>query len=117
MTVSDLPLVQDSLEPADLRLAAMYKALANPTRLAIVRWLVDHPNCQCGAVVEVAGLAQSTVSGHLAVLRDAGLIRGQFDGPATCWCVDLEAIRWLEGQTTRLATHFHQAASRCCTGP
>jgi len=87
-----------TLEADDLRLARVLKALSNPTRLAIVRWLVGHPQCITGDIVEVAGLAQSTVSGHLAVLRDAGLVCGTVSGPATCYCLDRGTLAWLETQ-------------------
>lgn len=97
-----------------LRLAAMMKALANPTRLAIFLWLAEHPQCQTGEIVSVAGLAQSTVSGHMAVLREAGLVRVTHEGPATCHCVDPEALRWLSEGTQALCEGIRQAAAACC---
>jgi ArsR family transcriptional regulator, arsenate/arsenite/antimonite-responsive transcriptional repressor len=101
------------LSDEDLRLTRMFKALANPVRLAILRWLVEHPQCITGDIVEVAGLAQSTVSGHLAVLRDCGLVCGTIDGPATCYCVCLEALDWFEAQVGRLVTGVHACVLEC----
>ncbi len=46
----------------------------------------------CGEVVEVVGLAQSTVSQHLKVLREAGLISGVADGPRSCYCLDAQTL-------------------------
>ena len=43
-------------------------------------------------------LAQSTISQHLKVLREAGLIRGEIEGPATCYCLDSDSIQWLKEQ-------------------
>ena len=41
-------------------------------------------------------LAQSTVSQHLKVLKEAGLIRGEIDGPRVCYCVEPRALRRLK---------------------
>ena len=78
--------------PPDAALAAWAKALAHPARLAILRTLGARGECLCGEVVEVVGLAQSTVSQHLKVLREAGLITGTTDGPRSCYCLDTEAL-------------------------
>ena len=46
----------------------------------------------CGELVDELPLAQSTVSQHLKVLKGAGLIRGEVDGPRVCYCLDPEAL-------------------------
>jgi ArsR family transcriptional regulator, arsenate/arsenite/antimonite-responsive transcriptional repressor len=48
--------------------------------------------CVCGEVVEVMPLAQATVSKHLKVLKEAGLIGGQIDGKNSCYCPDPRGI-------------------------
>jgi ArsR family transcriptional regulator len=68
--------------------ALMCKALGHPARLAILRQLLNEDRCICGRIVEVLPLAQSTVSQHLKVLKEAGLIRGEIEGPKTCYCAD-----------------------------
>lgn len=73
-------------------LAAMAKALGHPARVRIVRILLAKDACICGEIVEQVPLAQSTVSQHLKILRDAGLIRGEIDGPHTCYCVNHLAL-------------------------
>jgi ArsR family transcriptional regulator, arsenate/arsenite/antimonite-responsive transcriptional repressor len=73
---------------ADDELAALAKALAHPARVKIVRQLLERDDCQVGALVDELPLAQSTVSQHLKVLRDAGLVHGEVDGPRICYCVD-----------------------------
>jgi DNA-binding transcriptional ArsR family regulator len=78
----------------DIVLAARIKALAHPARLAIVRELqrVGGTGCCCGDIVRDLPLAQSTVSQHLKILREAGLIRGEIDGPRSCYCLDQAAL-------------------------
>jgi ArsR family transcriptional regulator len=80
------------------RLAAMLKALGNPIRFKIVEYLAEHQTCQTQQIVQATPLAQSTVSQHLKVLRESGLIIGEIDGPATCYCLNPEAILWLKEQ-------------------
>lgn len=74
--------------PDDESLAAMAKAIGHPARLAILRFLAHRDTCATGDVVAQLPLAQSTVSEHLRILRDAGLIQGEFEGPRTRYCVD-----------------------------
>lgn len=61
-----------------------------------MRMLVRRSACVCGDIVDVLPLAQSTVSQHLKVLKDAGLIRGEISGPRTCYCVEPRALRRLK---------------------
>jgi ArsR family transcriptional regulator len=79
----------------DIRLAAQIKALAHPARLAIIRALMRLESggvCCCGDIVRGLPLAQSTVSQHLKVLREAGLIQGEIEGPRSCYCLDRDAL-------------------------
>ena len=80
------------------RLVKMLKALGNPIRFQIVETLAERQMCITAEIVETTPLAQSTVSQHLKVLRDAGLIRGEIEGPATCYCLDVKNLRWLKDQ-------------------
>ena len=50
----------------------------------------------CGDIVEHLPLAQSTVSQHLKMLKEAGLIRGTIDGPRVCYCVEPKALKRLK---------------------
>jgi len=81
---------------ADAELASLAKALGHPARLQILRILVRKNACICGDLVEELKLAQSTVSQHLKVLKTAGLIRGDIDGPRVCYCVEPRALRRLK---------------------
>jgi len=70
----------------DEALADMAKALGHPARVAIVRLLLRRGECICGDIVDKLPLAQATVSQHLKVLKEAGWIRGEVDGPRVCYC-------------------------------
>ena len=85
------PLVASALE-----LARLAKALAHPARVEILRMLIERGDCQCSVIVDRLPLAQATVSQHLKVLKDAGLIRGEIDPPRVCYCVNPEAVRRLK---------------------
>lgn len=76
------------------RLVNMFKALGNPSRFEIMKYLVTHPGCITGDIVAVLPQAQATVSQHLKVLREAGWIEGEITGPATSYCLHEENIRW-----------------------
>ena len=80
----------------DRELAKLAKALGHPARVAILRLLMTRGECICGQIVEVLPLAQATVSQHLKVLKQAGLIQGEIDGPRVCYCVDPEAIEHMK---------------------
>lgn len=82
-----------ALFDADLaRLAAFAKALSHPARLAILDELSLRDTCVCGELVDELPLAQATVSRHLKVLCEAGLIKGEVDGPHSCYCIDRAAV-------------------------
>lgn len=76
-------------------LALACKALSHPARLAILQTLAQRGVCICGEIVAVMPLSQATVSQHLKVLREAGLIRGEIDGPRSCYCIDETRMREL----------------------
>jgi ArsR family transcriptional regulator, arsenate/arsenite/antimonite-responsive transcriptional repressor len=78
---------------SDAELARLAKALAHPARVAILRRLIAHGECVCGEIVSGLPLAQATVSQHLKVLKEAGLIQGEVDGPRVCYCVNPKAVK------------------------
>lgn len=78
----------------DDELAMLAKALGHPVRVQIVRSLARATGCVSDLVGQLP-LAQSTVSQHLKVLKEAGLIRGTIDGPRTCYCIDPDGLRRL----------------------
>lgn len=96
MTKPDSTLRQ--LTADEKRLSQMLKALGNPVRFQIVQILAEKQVCITGEIVELTTLAQSTVSQHLKVLREAGIISGEVEGPATCYCLNPTGIQWLKDQ-------------------
>lgn len=81
---------------ADEELAALAKAVGHPARVQILRLLAHRTSCVCGDIVDELPLAQSTVSQHLKVLKEAGLIRGEVDGPRVCYCIEPRTLRRLK---------------------
>jgi len=95
--MKDLSLIIE-LDRDEIRLSTMLKALGNPVRFQIVKYLAGKQVCITGDIVKFTTLAQSTVSQHLKVLRNAGLIDGEIEGPATCYCVSQQGMQFLKTQ-------------------
>ncbi|MBL4916920.1 ArsR/SmtB family transcription factor [Szabonella alba] len=81
----------------EIQLADLARALAHPARLRILALLRDTPGCIGGTIVDAVGLAQSTVSEHLRILKSAGIITGEIDGPRICYALNPEALTPLTG--------------------
>ena len=81
----------------DEEIARLAKALGHPARVKILRVLLEREECMVGTIVEELPLAQSTVSQHLKVLREAELIHGEVDGPRICYCANESRIEHLRG--------------------
>ncbi len=92
-------------------LAERLKALAHPARLEILRVLAARGTCVCGEVVNVMPLAQATVSQHLKVLKEGGLIRGRIDGKNSCYYLDPHGIGELRAALDELLGGLTAAAS------
>ena len=84
------------------RFVAMLKAAGNPTRFEVLKFLVTHHGCITGEIVDHLPIAQSTVSQHLAVLKSAGWIVGEVEGPATCYQLSGESIAWFRETVLRI---------------
>ena len=80
--------VPDTLD--DKIFARICRALGHPARVKIIRHLLAVDSCICGRIVEILPLAQSTVSQHLKILKESGLVEGTVDGPRSCYCVNRE---------------------------
>ncbi len=93
---------QPTLTADEERLSRMMKALGNPTRMWVMRYLRDNPQCITNDIVGSMPLVQATVSQHLKVLREAGLIIGTINGPAVNYCVDDDNLAWLRQQVSAL---------------
>ncbi len=84
----------DAVSPGPEReeLADIFKALAHPVRLKIIEHLKRVNCCICGEIVAILPLSQSTVSQHLKHLKAAGLVKGEIEGPRTCYCIDHDVL-------------------------
>lgn len=71
-------------------LAEIHKALAHPVRLYILAFLMEQPCCYTGMLTEILPFSQATISQHLKVLKDAGLITGEIETPKVKYCLDTE---------------------------
>jgi DNA-binding transcriptional ArsR family regulator len=80
----------------DEELANLAWAVAHPARVRILRILLAREACICGELVDQMTLAQSTVSQHLKILKEAGLVTGEIDGPKVCYCVNPDALARLK---------------------
>lgn len=92
-----------TLGPEDERqLAELCRALGHPARVTILRVLLDKDVCIAGELAELVPLAASTVSQHLKILKESGLIKGEVDGPRRCYCADKVLVSRLRQLMTAL---------------
>lgn len=77
------------------RRARLFKALAHPARLAILKYLAEIQTCITGDIAEKLPLSRTTVNQHLKELKDAGLIKGTVEGVKTNYCLNAKAIESL----------------------
>lgn len=76
--------------------AVLAKALGHPARVRIMRLLLAHDVCYCGQFVDELSLAQATVSQHLKVLKETGLIVGEIEGLRICYWASRERLAELQ---------------------
>lgn len=88
---------------ADRDLARLARALSHPVRVGIVRLLASQQRCLYGDLADRLPLAKSTVSQHLAILKESGLVRGEVEGPRACYCIDAAGLRRLQAHLAGLA--------------
>lgn len=73
--------------------AQLAKALAHPARVLIVQTLLRRTTCIGCDLVEEIGLAASTTSEHLRILKGAGLITGEIERPRVCYSLNPDALK------------------------
>ena len=105
----------DSCEVPNTDLApavALFRSLADPTRLAIVR-RIARGEVRVGDLIVELGLAQSTVSTHVACLRDCGLVVGRMEGRKVFYSLSRLELMDMLGQAEILLTATGNAVSLC----
>lgn len=95
-------------------IALMAKAMGHPARVAIIDYLLSVKTCICGDIVNELPLAQPTISQHLKELKNAGLIKGNIEGNAICYCVDEQAFAKLQAYFEVISEKINQTKSNCC---
>ncbi len=95
-------------------LAVLAKAIGHPARIAIIEHLIKVGSCICGDIVNELPLAQPTVSQHLKELKNAGLIKGNFEGNAACFCLNEEGFDKIKNFFQDIKTHFDSKENQCC---
>lgn len=98
----------------DIAVAKYAKALAHPARIAILNLLIQKKTCICGDIVEELPLAQSTVSQHLKVLKEAGLIKGEIEGSTVCYCIDEKEWELAKKLIDGLFVSYQPISGNCC---
>lgn len=96
----------------DDRLALIAKALAHPARIAIVRILAAESDCPGRDVFSRLPLAQSTVSQHLRVLKDAGIVESHTHGTSASFCLAADVLDGFGTALKEIALH----AKTCTPG-
>jgi ArsR family transcriptional regulator len=93
--------------------ATLFKALGHPARIAILEYLLKVDDCICGDIVNELPLSQPTISQHLKELKNAGLIKGNIDGNAICYCVDEKAVAKVNEYFSAVAVKLEKKKA-CC---
>lgn len=93
------------------KIATIAKVFAHPARVAILQHISSQDSCICNDLVDEIGLAQATISQHLKVINDAGLLKGDYQGKRLCYCLNIG--RFQEFQEV-LNSFFNTTKSNCC---
>lgn len=102
----------DLFEERHNALAETMKALGHPARIAIVEYLLARRACVCGDIVAELPLAQSSVSQHLKALKEAGIIQGNIDGNAICYCLNPAKMQEIQAYFTNFLAALD--GGNCC---
>jgi DNA-binding transcriptional ArsR family regulator len=99
------------------QIAVIAKAMAHPARVRIIAFLLSKPGCIGGDIVDQVGLAQSTVSEHLRILKDAGIVQGAIDYPRVCYSLEPSALAPIRALIEAIAARPPQGEEPCCFTP
>lgn len=88
--------------------AVLFHTLADPTRRAIFERLCREGELTVGALTAQAGVSQPAVSKHLAILKQAGLVRDRQDGRKTHYAAQLDALSPLTDWTREMAAFWER---------
>lgn len=94
-------------------MAKIAKALGHPARVAIIDYLTKVGTCICGDIVNELPLAQPTISQHLKELKNAGIIKGNIEGTAICYCIDETTLQKLTNYINSISETI-RSRNTCC---
>lgn len=95
-------------------IAMIAKALGHPARVAILEYLAKVESCICSDIVNELPLAQPTVSQHLKELKNSGLIKGNVEGTAICYCIDEKGFRKVQDYFFAIVETAQKTKGECC---
>jgi DNA-binding transcriptional ArsR family regulator len=103
-----------SREPCSdtIKMANVFGALSNPARIDILRHVAKHRHCGCKQITDVLPLAQSTISQHLKVLIDAGLILSETVAPRSQYHINEDLLKEVASTTGDFLNSC--CATKCC---
>lgn len=113
-TVEQPPMADQAIEED---IASIAKALGHPARIHIVALLLARQSCIGCDIVDEVGLAQSTVSEHLRILKAAGVVSGEIEHPRVCYSLNpgrLRPLAQLLQAVLESERHGEPAGSICC---
>ncbi|WP_348811220.1 ArsR/SmtB family transcription factor [Flavobacterium maritimum] len=95
-------------------MAILAKALGHPARIAIIEYLLKVDSCICGDIVNELPLAQPTISQHLKELKNADLIKGNFEGTSICYCINETGFEKIKSFFQSISNHLEKNKNKCC---
>lgn len=90
-------------------MAVVFAALSNPVRINILRHIAQHRHCGCKEITDVLPLAQSTVSQHLKILIEAGIVVVETVPPRSRYQVNEDLVKDMAFTTSTFL-------DSCCEG-
>lgn len=96
MVIAKTELFEETLQEQ----ANLFKALAHPARLHILRFLAESKTCISGDISDELPLSRTTVNQHLKELKEAGLIKGHVEGVKMNYCLDREKVNEMRSLLT-----------------
>lgn len=98
-------------------IATVAKALAHPARVKIIAFLLSRPGCIGGDIVDEVGLAQSSVSEHLRILKASGLVVGTIERPRICYSLNPSVLGPMRGLIDAIASRAADSEPVLCYTP
>jgi len=93
--------------------AELFKALAHPARLAILKYLAETRTCITGDFADELPLSRTTVNQHLKELNESCLILGTIEGVKTCYCLNLSRIKELKSLSEKFLNEIIASDPLC----